>query len=216
MSQVVPAILTDDSKALERMARQAETFTNRVQFDIMDGEFVPSTSITDKHLAKLSLKLDWEAHLMVNNPQNYLKSFKQAGAKKIVFHYEASQQPLEVISLARQLGLTVGLAINPDTPVSAILSLADRVDSVLFLSVHPGFYSKEFIAEVLDKIADFHTTYPAMETGIDGGIKQGNIARVARSGVDFIYIGSAIFLQPDPSQSYRHLVALTEEASPSL
>lgn len=212
----MPAILTDDPKTLERMAHQAESFTNRVQFDIMDGEFVPSTSITDKHLAKLSLKLNWEAHLMVNNPQRYLKGFKQAGARKIVFHYEASQHPLEVISQARQLGLKVGLAINPDTPVSTILSLADKVDSVLFLSVHPGFYGKEFIAEVLDKIADFHTAYPNIETGIDGGIKQSNIASVTRSGVDFIYIGSAIFLQPNPGQSYHHLAALAEEASPSL
>ena len=117
LSKVVPAILTDDPKALSTMVRQAEGFTNWVQFDIMDGEFVPSTSITDKHLARLSLKLGWEAHLMVNNPQNYLEGFKQAGAQKIVFHYEASQQPQEVISLVRQLGLMVGLAINPDTPV---------------------------------------------------------------------------------------------------
>ena len=197
------------------MLRQAETFTHRVQFDIMDGNFVSSTSITYEHLAKLSIKLDWEAHLMVNNPQNYLKGFKRAGSQKVVFHYEATHKPLEVISLSRELGLKVGLAINPNTPVSDILPLADKVDSILFLSVHPGFYGQKFLPEVLGKIAVFHTICPGIETGIDGGINEGNIADVARSSVDFIYVGSAIFLQEQPGESYRRLAFLAKEASSS-
>jgi ribulose-phosphate 3-epimerase len=215
LSRVVPAILTDEPRDLERMVRQAEGFTDWVQFDIMDGRFVPSRSITAEQIARLSPKLGWEAHLMVNNPGQYLEGFRQAGAKKVVFHYEATGQPLEVISLARRLGIGVGLAINPDTTISAILPLADRVDSVLFLSVHPGFYGKEFIPEVLDKINEFRTICPDRETGIDGGIKKENIARVAGSRVDFIYVGSAIFRQPEPALSYRQLVALAEGASPS-
>jgi ribulose-phosphate 3-epimerase len=214
LSRVVPAILTDNPQDLERMVHQAEGFTDWVQFDIMDGRFVPSKSITAEQIARLSSKLGWEAHLMVNNPGQYLEGFQQAGAKKVVFHYEATSQPLEVISFARRLGLEVGLAINPDTPVLAILPLADRVDSVLFLSVHPGFYGKEFIPEVLNKIIEFRTIFPDMETGIDGGIKQDNIATVAGCGVDFIYVGSAIFRQPDPARSYHQLAALAEDASP--
>lgn len=197
------------------MLRQAETFTDWVQFDIMDGNFVPSTSITYEHLAKLSIKLDWEAHLMVNNPQNYLKGFKMAGSQKVVFHYEATHKPLEVISLARELGLKVGLAINPETPISDIFPLADKVDSILFLSVHPGFYGQKFLPEVLGKIATFRNTCPDIETGIDGGINEGNIADVARSGVDFIYVGSAIFLQEQPGESYCRLLSLIKEASSS-
>ena len=216
LSQVIPAILTDDPKVLETMVRQAETFTNWVQFDIMDGKFVPSQSITSKHLANLSMKLNWEAHLMVQNPENYLENLRQAGAQKVIFHYEATSSPLEVISLARELGLMVGLATNPDTPISTILPLTDKVDSVLFLSVHPGFYSQKFIPEVLDKIREFGSICPGMETGIDGGIKESNIARVAQAGSDFIYVGSAIFLQEQPEESYRRLVALVQKASLSL
>jgi len=215
LSQIVPAILTDDPKALETMVHQAETFTNWVQFDIMDGKFVPSTSITHEHLAKLSIKLDWEAHLMVNNPEKYLEGFKQVGAQKVVFHYEATHSPQEVISLARRLELGVGLAINPDTAVSAILPLTDEVDSVLFLSVHPGFYGKEFIPEVLDKITEFRTICPGIEIGIDGGIKETNIASVLHAGANVIYVGSAIFHQKQPDKSYRRLVALAKKASSS-
>lgn len=212
-SRVVPAILTNDAKSLETMVRQAETFTNWVQFDIMDGKFVPSGSISYRHLASLPMKLGWEAHLMVERPEDYLKGFQGAGAQKVVFHYEATRSPEEVISLARSLGLEVGLAINPDTPISAILPLADKVDSVLFLSVYPGFYNRAFIPGVLDKVTRFGTACAGTEIGIDGGIKESNIAAAARAGADTIYVGSAVFLQENPGESYRHLVTLARDGS---
>jgi len=208
--QIVPAILTDDPRALETMVRQTETFTSYAQLDIMDGQFVPSQSITCEHIAKLTINLDWEAHLMVLHPEAYLKDFQRAGAQKIVFHYEATDSPSEVISLIRNIGLGVGLAVNPETPVSAILPLASEIDSVLFLSVNPGFYGSKFIPEVLDKIREFRKAQPNMEIGIDGGIKESNIAQIARSGVDVICAGSAILQQPQPGESYRRLLALAE------
>ena len=213
ISQVVPAILTDDPKALETMVRQSETFTDYVQFDIMDGKFVPSRSITHQQLASLPMKLTWEVHLMVERPDDYLEDFRKAGAQKIVFHHEATTSPQQVISLARHLGLKVGIAVNPETPITAILPLTSEVDSVLFLSVHPGFYGAKFIPEVLNKVVEFHHVRPDVATGIDGGIKESNIVQIARSGTDVIYVGSAIFLQPQPDDSYRRLQTLAREGS---
>ncbi len=212
LTRVVPAILTNDPRALGTMVRQAETFTTYVQFDIMDGQFVPSQSITWKHLANLSMKLDWEAHLMVLHPEDYLQGFHQAGAQKVLFHHEAASSPRKVISLARDLGLKVGLAINPETTVSAILPLVDEVDSVLLLTVNPGFYGSKFIPEVMDKVAELRSARPDLEIGVDGGIKENNITQVARAGVDVIYVGSAIFLHPQPGESFRHLLALAQES----
>ena len=211
--QVVPAILTEDPRVLETMVRQAESFTTYVQFDIMDGRFVPSRSITNEHLAALPMKLSWEAHLMVENPEDYLEGFRQAGAQKVVFHYEATSSPEEVISLARNLSLGVGLAVNPETPVSIIRPLASKVDSVLLLTVYPGFYGSQFIPEVLDKVVELRSTGPSVEISVDGGIGESNITEVARVGVDTIYVGSAIFLQSQPAESFRRLVALAEEGS---
>lgn len=211
--RVVPAILTEDPAALETMVRQAETFTDYVQFDMMDGQFVPSRSVTGEHLATLGTRLSWEAHIMVLHPEDYLERLRQAGAQKVIFHYEATSSPREVISRARELDLGVGLAVNPETPVSSILPLVDAVDSVLFLSVHPGFYGSQFIPEVLDKVMELRSTLPGVEIGMDGGIKEGNIARVAQTGLDVIYVGSAIFLQPQPGESFRHLQSLAREAS---
>jgi len=180
---------------------------------MMDGQFVPSRSITREHLTGLSLKLSWEAHNMVLRPEDYLESLGQAGAQKVIFHYEATSSPREVISLARKLGLGVGLALNPETPVATIFPLVGEVDSVLFLSVHPGFYGSQFLPEVLDKIVEFRSAQPDVEIGIDGGIKEGNITQVARTGLDVIYVGSAIFLQPQPGESFRHLQSLAQEGS---
>ena len=211
--QIVPAILTEDPGVLETMVRQAESFTTYVQFDIMDGRFVPSRSITYEHLATLPMKLSWEAHLMVENPEDYLEDFRRVGAQKVVFHYEATSSSEEVISQARNLSLGVGLAVNPETPVSIIRPIASKVDSVLFLTVHPGFYGSQFIPEVLDKVIELRSTGLGVEISVDGGIKESNIAEVARVGVDVIYVGSAIFLQPQPGESFRRLVALAEEGS---
>jgi len=213
LAKVVPAILTEDPSDLETMARQAESFTAYVQFDIMDGRFVPSRSVTSEHIARLHTKLGWEAHLMVEGPEAYFKGFREAGARKAVFHFEATSSPETAVSAARTLSLKVGLAINPETPVAAVQRLVEKVDSVLLLTVQPGFYGSKFIPEVLDKIPQLRRLVPAMEIGVDGGIKESNIGHVARAGADVIYVGSAIFLQPQPGESYRRLAALAEEGS---
>lgn len=211
--RVVPAILTEDPKALETMVRQAEGFTDYVQFDVMDGRFVPSRSITCEHIAALSMKLSWEAHLMVKNPEDYLEGFLKAGARKVVFHYEAASSPRKVITPARQLRLEVGVAINPETPASAIVPVIDEVDSVLLLTVHPGFYGSKFIPEVLEKVTELRQIRPQIEVGVDGGIKEGNITQVVRAGVDVIYVGSAVFLPPQPAESFRLLARLAQDSS---
>jgi len=210
--EVVPAILTDDPDILKTMVRQTQDFTSYVQFDIMDGQFVPSRSITHQHLAALNTRLKWEVHLMANNPESYVADFKQAGAQKVVFHYEATSSPREVISQVKDLGLRVGLAVNPETSVSTIYPLVAEVDSVLFLTVNPGFYGSQFMPEVLGKVAELRSSSPTMEIGVDGGIKESNIAQVARVGVDIIYVGSAVFLQPQPGESFRRLQKLANKS----
>lgn len=209
-ARVVPAILTDDPSALEKMVRQAESFTDYVQVDIMDGHFVPSRSVTWEQIAGLSIKLKWEAHLMVAHPEKHGEGFKKAGASKIVFHHEAAASPHEVIAQIRDLGLDVGLAINPETPVSATAPYINEVDSVLLLTVTPGFYGSKFIPEVMDKVAELRSIRPGIEIGVDGGIKESNISEIASTGVDYICVGSAVFLQPDPAESYRRLQSLVQ------
>jgi ribulose-phosphate 3-epimerase len=213
--RIVPAILTEDPQALARMLRQAETYADFVQVDIMDGRFVPSNSVTCRDLVAVSPKMRWEAHLMVRQSEEQLQCFARAGAEKIVFHFEATSSPLRIIKLIRHLGIKVGLAVNPETPLTTTLSLADSVDSVLFLTVHPGFYGARFLPEVLDKVVELRSRKPNLEIGVDGGIKEGNVAQVASLRVDYICVGSAIFVQPDPAAAFRRLQSLADEASSS-
>jgi ribulose-phosphate 3-epimerase len=210
ITRVVPAILTEDSEVLARMVRQVETFCEYVQFDIMDGRFVPSHSIACADIAALNPTIRWEAHLMVADPASYANDFREAGASRVVFHYEASPAPEEVVALVKRLGLEVGLALNPETPVSAVTPWLNQLDSILLLTVNPGFYGSAFIPEVLDKVVELRQACPEIEIGVDGGIKHGNIARVARTGVNDICVGSAVFLQSQPAESYRRLVALAQ------
>lgn len=209
--RVVPAILTDDPSTLEKMIHQAKNFTDCVQIDIMDGRFVPSRSVTWEQVADLSVKLNWEAHLMVMQPEKCLKGFKQAGTSKIIFHHEATTSPHDVISRIKNLGLEVGLAVNPDTPISAIVPCVNEIDSILLLTVTPGFYGSQFIPEVMDKVAELRSIQPEIEIGVDGGVKESNIREIASAGVDYICVGSAVFMQTDPAENYRRLQSLVQQ-----
>jgi len=213
LRRVVPAILADSPHALETMVRRAEGFAGWVQIDIMDGVFVPSRSVTSEDIASLAPGFDWEAHLMVREPEKLIEGFHLAGATKIIVHYEAVKVlPGDIVEHITSLGMAAGMAINPETPVSVLRDdLVSKLDGILFLSVHPGFYGAKFLPEVLDKIKEFRRLYPDVAIGIDGGIKEGNIARVAEAGVDEICVGSAIFVQPNPSESYKRLQKLARE-----
>ncbi|MDD5338622.1 MAG: ribulose-phosphate 3-epimerase [Dehalococcoidales bacterium] len=206
--RIVPAILTDDPKALEKFVRATESFTDFAQIDIMDGNFVPSNSISYKDIAPLKPRFQWEAHLMVQHPENYLEGFKNAGAQKIVFHFEAKTDREKTIKQSRELGMQVGLAVNPKTTIKEFAPLVELVDSVLFLSVEPGFYGARFIPRVLDKIFKFHMTYPKTTIHVDGGVKEDNIKEITQTGVEAICVGSAIFNRSDPADAYRRLVEL--------
>jgi ribulose-phosphate 3-epimerase len=103
------------------------------------------------------------------------------------------------------------MALNPETTVGQILPLIDKLDSLLIMSVHPGFYGARYLPEVLDKVRELRSLRPGIEISIDGGIKENNVLEVARSGVNSICVGSAIFLQSDPAASFRKLQEMVDK-----
>lgn len=211
--RTAPAILCDDPQAFSKMVAQAGTFTDFAQIDIMDGIFVPSKSITCADVSAVKIELTWEVHLMVVNPEDCLAGFRDAGAFKAVVHYEAVPDPAATINHIKSLGMKAGLAVNPGTANDAVAPFADMLDSVLFMSVNPGYYGAPFIPEVLDKVRDLRQRFPDMEIGLDGGVNKKTIPEIVQSGVDVIYIGSAVFRQPDPGQAFRRLTALANDSA---
>ena len=211
--RIVPAMLTDDAAAFKRMAGSIKGATDWVQVDIMDGEFVPSCSINWQAVKAAKLPFNWEAHLMVKNPETYFSGFKCARAQRVIFHFEAVTEPTAVIAAARKLDLEVGMAINPETAVAAIAEYLPLLDSILILSVNPGFYGAKYIPDVLNKVGELRAIAPDIKIAIDGGVKEDNILEVAASGVDDICVGSGIFRAAEPAASCRRLQAMVDAAS---
>ena len=208
MKKIVPAILTDDPQALAQMISAAETFCDLVQVDIMDGKFVPSKSITYEDLKAITTKLFLEVHLMVEKPEIYFQDFKDAGAKRILFHYEATDKPKELIKQLKDMGISPGIVINPETSVGSIASLLDDLDMVLVMAVVPGYYGSKFIPDVLAKTKELAGMNKNFIISLDGGVKLDNVAKIADAGVEQIDIGSAIFGGEDPAANYREFVEL--------
>ncbi|ADJ25902.1 Ribulose-phosphate 3-epimerase [Dehalogenimonas lykanthroporepellens BL-DC-9] len=206
--RIVPAILTDDPQELTAMRDIMSGVVDWVQVDIMDGRFVPSRSIGWEEIRDARLPFGWEAHLMVENPVDYFKGFKAAGAERVIFHYETVSDPSTVTVAAREAGLTVGMAVNPETSVEDICQWLDSLDHVLLMSVHPGFYGAKFLPEVLAKIEQLRRYAPGLTIGIDGGIKEENLLEVASRGVDDICVGSGVFRATDPAAAFQRLQAM--------
>ncbi len=208
---VVPAILTDSTVELSRLVSLANTFAPFVQVDIMDGVFVPTRSVLVEDLRVQDIRFRWEVHLMVSAPLEYLKPFRDAGATRVVFHYESEADPCQVIAHARDMGLGVGLAVNPPTPAASIAALLPLVDTVLLMTVYPGYYGARFVPEVMSKVEEVRRACPDVKIGVDGGIKEDNLLDVARYGVDTVCVGSAIFASADPAASYARLASVAEK-----
>ncbi|MCM8783825.1 MAG: ribulose-phosphate 3-epimerase [Candidatus Omnitrophica bacterium] len=204
--KVVPAILTDDPKDLEIKIRQAESFSDIAQIDIMDGKFVPSRSVTADALASIKTGLFLEVHLMVDYPLKEIIPFKKAGVKRIIFHYEAKDDSQQVIRSIRKEKIEVGLAINPETDLVKIENLLDKIDILLIMAVNPGFYGSKFIPEVLKKSYLLHSRKRSYYIGLDGGIKVDNIRIVKSAGVDIAYVGSGIFGSGVPKDNFLLLL----------
>jgi ribulose-phosphate 3-epimerase len=211
--RVIPTVLADSPEVLKDIMQKVETYTDYAQIDIMDGEFVPTRSITAEDIKKLNSRLGWEAHMMVKQPEKHFHEFKNAGTKKVIFHFEATDKPVEVINTAREMGLSVGIAINPDTRIPEYESLVTKVDGILFMTVYPGYYGAKFVPSVLNNIRELRGMYPDIEISTDGSVNSDTIEQIIQSGVDVVYVGSAILKSPDPRAQYRKFQAMAEQAA---
>lgn len=190
-----------------------------VHFDVMDHHFVPNLSfgaVVCHSLRKAGIKAPIDVHLMVEKPEEYIESFARAGANLITFHPEAASDVTACIQHIHSHGMQAGLALNPDKPFSLVENYIPKLDLLLLMSVFPGFGGQSFIESSIEKIAAarrlLDSKNPNMALGIDGGIKESNIASVVNAGADFCIIGSALFHAPD----YRaHIQKLREQIEQS-
>lgn len=205
MQKVVPAILTGDPAELKEKLTLLKDHTNWIQIDIMDGKFVPNASVSLFELGEAYKYFNLEFHLMVEEPEKYFKDCDEVGAKRVIFHYEAASNIQEVLEKAKGHQFHIGVALNPATPAERITPHVQDIDSLLLLSVNPGFQGQEFIPSVLEKARKIKKISPELLVGVDGGIGAGNLPAVFEAGADYAAVGSGIWQAEDPIAALKHL-----------
>lgn len=209
--KISPSILAADFLNLGEDIRRVEAGgADMLHFDVMDAHFVPNLSLGTAMLEQVRQfsKLYLDVHLMMDNPDRYLKTFAKAGADGITVHLEIFPDPDRVLDAIGDLGLTRGLSINPDMPVERLRGKLAKVDRLLIMSVFPGFGGQAFIPETLERLAEARRLLDAegreaAEVQVDGGIGPKNAADVIRAGADSLVAGTSIFRAPDPGAAIR-------------
>lgn len=178
-----------------------------LHLDVMDGHFVPNLTYGMPIVAGLRRHTDMplDVHLMISDPLAYARQFVDAGADMVTFHVEAVQDPIEVAGQIGDMGVGVGIALNPDTPVELVMEAAALCDMVLVMSVKAGFGGQAFNPVALEKLQQLRLKYPSLLLQIDGGIHGKTIGQAHRAGCDLFVVGSAIFGQSDYGRAINEL-----------
>lgn len=208
--EIAPSILAADFASLGEGIRAVERGgATLLHVDVMDGHFVPNISIGVPVVASLrkATRLPLDVHLMIENPEQYIPLFAEAGADMISVHQEATAHLDRALAMIRDHGCKPGAVINPATPVSMLSEVLGSVDHVLVMSVNPGFGGQKFIPGALEKIRQLKLTRErynlAFRIEVDGGVGPENVADLVRSGAEILVAGTSIFHTPDPAEAVR-------------
>ncbi len=209
--RIIPAILAERENDFFFLMRQAETFTDYVQIDIMDGFFVPSRSFPVTALRRLTTPLSFELHLMVKHPSAFMVQVDHPRLKSVIYHVEADVEHLDFIGQVKNRGAKAGLAVKPETRINDFAPLVAHVDTILFMTVDPGYYGSPFKPDVVEKISDARRRFLNVEIGVDGGVSLDNIHVFVDAHVDYACVGSRIFSGNNPGDNYREFLRRTRE-----
>ena len=204
MPLIVPSVLPADFARLgEDVADLCKAGVDRIQWDVMDGHFVPNLTFGPDVIAacRPHSTVPFEAHLMVSNPDLLLAQYIQAGCDLVIVHVESCPHLHSTLGTLRAAGVRAGVALNPSTPLELVRHVTDLLDLILVMTVNPGFGGQAYIATMEPKIAEARALIEAsgrpIELEVDGGIGPGTIAGAARAGADVFVAGSALFRDPD-------------------
>jgi len=218
--ELAPSILSADFGRLAEQVRAAgEGGGTVIHVDVMDGHFVPNITIGPLVVRSLrkATELPLDCHLMIENPDQYIPEFAEAGADWISVHQEACRHLDRTLHLIRSHGALVGVVVNPATPVETLSEVLDIVDYVLVMSVNPGFGAQKFIPNSVHKIrklADLRAHRGlSYRIEVDGGIGLDTVAEVVRAGAEILVAGNAVFGKGDPKGNAQKLLRAATEAT---
>ena len=193
---VAPSLLAADFSKLREEIQEVESYgTEYLHLDVMDGNFVPNISFGAPVISSIRKhsNLVFDVHLMVENPDRFIKDMVDAGADVITIHAEATKHLNRTIQLIKSYGKKVGVALNPSTPLDVIKYDLKDIDMVLIMTVNPGFGGQAFIEGMLQKIRDLRSIDPNIDIQVDGGINNKTSKLVKEAGANILVAGSYLF-----------------------
>ena len=208
--QIAPSILAADFLHLADQIHACEQGgADFIHCDVMDGHFVPNITIGPLVVEAIKnvTKLPLDVHLMISNPDKYIKDFIKAGSSILSVHAETCPHLQRMINHIRELGIKPAVVLNPSTSLSTLEYILEEVDMVLLMTVNPGFGGQKFISSMIPKIKKLRKLidekHLPVELEVDGGINLDNISKVVKAGADVIVAGSAVFKSKDCKETVR-------------
>ncbi|MFC6322281.1 ribulose-phosphate 3-epimerase [Companilactobacillus baiquanensis] len=218
-NKIAPSILSADIMNLERDVKMAEAAgADLFHIDIMDGHFVPNMSFSPSVVEGMNKVTDkpLDVHLMIDNPEEYIKPIVEAGADTILVHAESTHHTYRSIQMIKQLGAKAGIVVNPGTALENVKELFPIIDQILVMTVNPGFGGQEFLPGMTKKIQRLDQLRQTSATNdfqieVDGGINDETITKCADAGADIFVAGSYLFGSNDFEGRINKLKALVED-----
>ncbi|MEK7648510.1 MAG: hypothetical protein AAB400_01190 [Patescibacteria group bacterium] len=189
--KIIPAILAHSKKEFLHKLFLIQKYypANRFQLDVLDGKFIPYEAWCSlSEIKKMNLK-GFDAHLMIAHPQRSFKKWKNAGADRIFFHYEAVSNPLPVLMELKRLRIKAGIALNPETPPDILPLLIPLLDAILLMGEHPGYGGQPFRKSILGKIKHVRKLAPKIPLIIDGGVTSQSASLLLKAGANQLASG---------------------------
>ena len=205
MIKISPSILNAKNR-IESVIKLNNTSADFIHIDVMDGKFVNNIQFSQEEIDKIekTSKIPLDIHLMVENPEIYIKSLTNKNIEFITFHIEINKDINKIINLIKSLGYKVGISLKPNTKVDALIPYIKDIDLVLVMSVEPGYGGQEFIPTSLDKAEEIRKLNHNLIIEIDGGIKDTNIEEIKKY-VDIAVVGSYITNNENYNQAINNL-----------
>ena len=205
--KIAPSILSADLSKVNQEIKEVEKYADLIHVDIMDGIFVPPTTVDSDFVKTIKAKIPLDVHLMVHEPNDsYIKGFIDAGASSITIHEEACKDPARQIGFIKKNRIKAGISIKPNTSLDKIKKYLDIVGMVLVMTVEPGWAGQKFIQSTMPKVKELRKLKPKLDIEVDGGINPVTAGIAFESGANVFVAGTSIFGKKDRVAAIKEIL----------